>query len=95
MQWKFRQANMQDVDAIMQLVQSAYRGESSRQGWTTEADLLDGGRTFVAEVAGIIAAVDNKIILLETADKLLASVHIKKLNDSSAYLGMFAVSPEQ
>jgi hypothetical protein len=41
----FRFAGSADVPAIVDLVESAYRGESSRAGWTTEADLLDGRRT--------------------------------------------------
>src|SRR4051794_13241714 len=41
----FREAGPADLGAIVALVESAYRGESSRAGWTTEADLLDGQRT--------------------------------------------------
>jgi len=100
MKGTFRQAGTKDIDAIVRLVDSAYRGDCSRQGWTTEADLLGGRRTFTEEVAEIIAARLNTIILLEDDGKLLASVHIKKLaepeNDSKtarAYLGMFAVDP--
>lgn len=92
---QFRIADLNDLPQIIELVQSAYRGETSRLGWTTEADLLDGGRTFVAEVSSIINTADNKIILLQSADMLLASVHLKKLTQRRAYLGMFAVSPER
>jgi ribosomal protein S18 acetylase RimI-like enzyme len=96
-QWTIRQAEHKDSEAIIALVDSAYRGESSRAGWTTEADLLDGRRTFTEEVEAIIAAPQNKIILLESDDALLASIHIKKSgsneNKGRAYLGMFAVSP--
>ncbi len=92
---QFRIADFNDVPQIIDLVQSAYRGESSRQGWTTEADLLDGGRTFVAEVSNIINTADNKIVLMQASDTLLASLHIKKLTQHRAYLGMFAVSPDR
>ena len=40
----FRAARLADLDAIVDLVTSAYRGDSSRAGWTTEADFLDGNR---------------------------------------------------
>jgi dihydroxyacetone kinase len=40
----FRAATLADLDAIVDLVTSAYRGDSSRAGWTTEADFLDGNR---------------------------------------------------
>lgn len=101
MQLTFRQAENKDCMAIVQLVDSAYRGETSRRGWTTEAELLDGRRTFTEEVMGIISAAKNEIILLEVDAMLLASVHIKKQSDennnsklSRAYLGMFAVEPK-
>ena len=46
MQLEFRQANAEDAHDICVLVNSAYRGDYSRQGWTTEADLLQGERDF-------------------------------------------------
>ena len=46
----FRKAIVSDADAIAQLVNASYRGESSRAGWTTEADILDGLRTSADEV---------------------------------------------
>jgi len=95
--WIFRQAESKDTRAIVALVDSAYRGETSRAGWTTEADLLDGRRTYSEEVEAIITEPHNKIIMLEDESQLIASVHIKKSssneNGGRAYLGMFAVSP--
>jgi di/tripeptidase len=38
-------ATIIDVPELNALVNSAYRGDSSKQGWTTEADLLGGIRT--------------------------------------------------
>ena len=40
-----RPATAADIPALHALIESAYRGEVSRAGWTTEADLLDGQRT--------------------------------------------------
>jgi GNAT superfamily N-acetyltransferase len=48
---RFRRAGAADLDIIARLVNSAYRGDSSRAGWTTEADLLDGQRTSAALLA--------------------------------------------
>lgn len=45
MSLSFRPAGAEDVTAVVGLVESAYRGESSRAGWTTEADILGGQRT--------------------------------------------------
>ncbi|MGH8146947.1 MAG: GNAT family N-acetyltransferase, partial [Rhodanobacteraceae bacterium] len=47
---RFRAAETHDVAAVVALTQSAYRGDASRVGWTTEADLLDGQRTDPGEV---------------------------------------------
>lgn len=51
----FRKAVLTDAEAISKLVNMAYRGESSRTGWTTEADILDGLRTSADEVERLIA----------------------------------------
>ena len=47
----FRDAGPEDVPRVVALVERAYRGEASRAGWTTEADLLDGQRTDDREMA--------------------------------------------
>jgi GNAT superfamily N-acetyltransferase len=89
----FRHAAVQDADAISDLINSAYRGESSRLGWTTEADLLDGLRTTGQEIRQIITA-DGSFLLLCYRDTVLAgSVHLEKQGEQ-AYLGMFVVRPE-
>ena len=90
---RFRRARAQDVAAIVTLVESAYRGEASRQGWTTEADFLDGQRTDRTEVADLLALHDSCIVLAESDAGLLASMHLQQ-HDSSCHLGMFAVRPE-
>jgi GNAT superfamily N-acetyltransferase len=88
----FRKAVQTDVDAIVTLVESAYRGESSRRGWTTEADLLDGQRTDAADVASLLASPEAAVLLASVDDELLACCHIEKHRDA-AYFGMFAVHP--
>ncbi len=90
----FRAASLDDRDAIVALVESAYRGESSKQGWTTEADMLDGRRTDAAGVAELIAKPGSVILLAESAGELLACAHVEKL-DAAGYFGMFSVRPSQ
>lgn len=36
------QTTEKHIDALVELVNYAYRGEDAKQGWTTEANLLDG-----------------------------------------------------
>ncbi len=90
----FRTASHADIDAVVALVQSAYRGDSGRRGWTTESDLLDGQRTDAQDVAGLIDRPDSLVLLLEREDRLLASCHLERQGDT-AYFGMFAVDPAQ
>jgi len=95
----FRTATAADADAIVDLVQSAYRGDASRAGWTTEADFLDGQRIDADGVREVIAKPDSRIVLAErrstgsgrTAD-LLGSVQVEKI-DGQGYFGMFSVRP--
>ncbi|GHE29609.1 GNAT family N-acetyltransferase [Vulcaniibacterium thermophilum] len=88
----FRAATEADVDAIVALVESAYRGESSRAGWTTEADLLDGRRTGPDEIGEYLARPRSLILLAERDRDLLACAHVAE-EDGAGYFGMFSVRP--
>lgn len=88
----FRRAGLADVAAIVALVESAYRGESGRRGWTTESDLLDGQRTDAADVRALIDRVDSCILLAESGAHLVASCHLERRGETG-YFGMFAVDP--
>lgn len=88
----FRAAKMTDIPRIVELVNAAYRGDSGKQGWTTEADLLDGQRTDAEEITGIIQADDSMVLLCELDGMLVASIQLEN-NTLGAYLGMLAVNP--
>lgn len=89
-----RRATPADVPAIVALVQSAYRGESSRVGWTTEADLLDGQRIDVDGVRDVIDREDSCILLRDDSTGVLACAQLEQ-RDRHAYFGLFAVRPGQ
>lgn len=126
------------VAEVVELVQSAYRGESSRQGWTTEADILEGQRVDAAMIDDLLARDDSVILTARLAvgstpwtsdratgdraagesqgdlgggrdgteaaaatrtagqsERLVGCCELRNQPaDCSAYLGMFAVSPE-
>lgn len=88
----FRHATTADIPAIVALVTSAYRGQASRQGWTTEADLLDGARIDPAVLARDIVRPRSVVLLAERGDALLACAHVAE-EDGAGYFGMFAVQP--
>jgi GNAT superfamily N-acetyltransferase len=82
-----------DIADIVALVESAFRGDASRAGWTTEADLLDGRRTGPDEIGAMLADPDRRLLVERDADgALLASVVLKRDGDD-AWLGMLAVRP--
>lgn len=91
---QFRPADAADIVAVVALVESAYRGEASRAGWTTEADLLDGQRTDADEVAALIGAPASRILLCEQGSTLLATAHLEK-HGATCHFGMFAVHPHR
>jgi ribosomal protein S18 acetylase RimI-like enzyme len=81
-----------DAPEIDRLVNSAYRGNSSRQGWTTEADILDGTRTDTAAIAELIQTPGTTILKYVEENEILACVELKK-EESKLYLGMLTVKP--
>lgn len=85
-------ADKQEAGQIAALVNSAYRGESSKQGWTTEADLLAGRRTDAEEILQLISTEDSILLLCKAKAELIGSVHLQKQAEQ-VYLGMLAVSP--
>ncbi|KAK4111071.1 acyl-CoA N-acyltransferase [Canariomyces notabilis] len=121
----FRVATPADAGLIQPLVQSAYRGDESRQGWTTEADLLKGNRINIAGILAKITNPDSAVLLAFTGSSPAATKNNSDANtnngndnnnnnnnnnpdglalvgccevarlpgESSAYFGMFAVSP--
>ena len=88
----FRSATPADIDAIVALVTSAYRGDASRAGWTTEADLLDGNRIDPEVLRADLARPRSRVLLVEADDGLHACAHVAD-EDGAGYFGMFAVRP--
>jgi GNAT superfamily N-acetyltransferase len=88
----FRNAVAADIPAIVALVESAYRGEVSRAGWTTEADFLDGQRIDAMGVAEDIAKPGSVVLLAEQDGHLLACCHLENTGQA-CYFGMFSVAP--
>lgn len=86
-------ATERDAAALTSLINSAYRGEGSKQGWTTEADLLDGQRTDVAAVTDLLNETDATLLKYENADGVSQGcVYLEKQGDHM-YLGMLTVAP--
>jgi len=89
-------AGLADIPAITILLNTAYRGETSRQGWTTEADLIAGNtRTDENNVQEVMQQ-PGSVFLKYTSDghQVTGCVNLQQHGDR-IYLGMFSVQPEQ
>ena len=82
-----------DAARLAQHVNAAYRGDTARQGWTTEADLLDGQRIDEAGVADMLALPGAAMLLARNeTGELLGSFHAQ-IKAPVVYLSMLAVTP--
>jgi ribosomal protein S18 acetylase RimI-like enzyme len=86
-------ATISDVPQLNKLVNSAYRGEISKKGWTTESDILDGLRI---DEETLTSYFDNPDIAIlkntnETGE-ITGSVYLEN-RAPKLYVGMFSVSP--
>lgn len=82
----------QDALELDKLVNAAYRGDSSRLGWTTEADLLDGTRTDATAIKELIETPGVTVLKYVESNEILACVELKRESDK-LYLGMLTVKP--
>lgn len=83
-----------DVEQINQLVNSAYRGDSSRKGWTTEADLLDGARVVPEAIMALLEKPGSVILLYRDAHQQIRGCVNLQEKEGLLYFGMFAVDPQ-
>ena len=102
----FRVATPHDVGLIHPLVESAYRGDESKLGWTTEADLLSGNRIDAAGLVAKITDPDGAVLIAtssdgkaqntpEQDDPVIACCEVVRRSPQVAYFGMFAVAPRR
>ena len=86
-------ATLADIPALNILINSAYRGETSKKGWTTEAHLLEGKRTNEEELTQTLLKPENTILKFTENDTIIGSVLLVE-KEKQLYLGMLTVSPE-
>jgi ribosomal protein S18 acetylase RimI-like enzyme len=86
-------ATLKDIQKLNTLINSAYRGETSKKGWTTEANLLEGLRTTEEELSKTIQNNKNTILKFIDNDQIIGCVLLVK-KKHQLYLGMLTVLPE-
>jgi ribosomal protein S18 acetylase RimI-like enzyme len=90
-------AGESDLEAVVALVNSAFRGDSSRAGWTTEADMVGGQRTDVEIQRAQMAERPDGVLLTmrdEPGGALLGCVWLEPKGADTWYLGMFTIRPD-
>jgi len=90
-------ARESELEAIAALVNSAFRGDSSRAGWTTEADMVGGQRTDAQLLRADLAERPGAVLLAMRGDldgALLGSVWLEPRGTDTWYLGMFTIRPD-
>jgi ribosomal protein S18 acetylase RimI-like enzyme len=87
-----RPATEADAEALVVLVNSAYRGETSKAGWTTEADLLGGQRIDLEKMRESIAGEGSVVLVHDGEGEPLGCILLERTGDE-AYVGMLTVKP--
>lgn len=88
----FCHATLNDIPTLTSLLNRSYRGDSSRVGWTTEADLLSGKRIDEAGLIQLLNDPDSLILIAQNEESILATIHAHREADS-VHFGLFAVEP--
>jgi ribosomal protein S18 acetylase RimI-like enzyme len=86
-------ATIVHVTEITNLVNSAYRGETSKKGWTTEANILEGSRITETELIEILQDTNNTLLIYQENNKIIGTVLLTN-KKTKLYLGMLTISPE-
>ena len=87
-------ANANDIPALVTLMDSAYRGEGAKQGWTNESDLFIGNkRTDEESVTKLLNKPGNVFLKYESENDEVEGCVLLSKKDDRLYLGMFSVSP--
>jgi ribosomal protein S18 acetylase RimI-like enzyme len=89
-----RPARPADAGVLTNLIRSAYRGQDSRAGWTSEADLVEGERISRDQVLAMISAGGSVLLVGEHAGQIVACCQLRDEGAGLAYFGTFAVSPQ-
>jgi ribosomal protein S18 acetylase RimI-like enzyme len=89
-----RLARPADAGVLVDLIRSAYRGQDSRAGWTSEADLVEGERISRDQVLAMISRGGSLLLAAEQDGAIVACCQLQDQGAGLAYFGTFAVSPK-
>lgn len=82
-----------DAPALKDLLEAAYRGDSAREGWNHEADILDDERIGIGELDALLADPAVTILTARNGSEMIGCVAVTRKGAGLGYLGMLCVSP--
>lgn len=82
-----------DLPRLHPVIERAYRGETARQGWTHEADLIEGQRTNLDTLQGIVDDPAQRLLVAERDGDVIGCVQVSDRGNGLAYLGLLCVDP--
>lgn len=89
-----RTATREDLSALHPVIERAYRGETARQGWTHEADLIiESARTDIPTLSAIVDDPAQRLLIAEADGRPIGCVQVTYRGDGLAYLGLLCVDP--
>src|ERR1700754_1965868 len=87
-------ANTTDIPGLVKLLNSAYRGDASKKGWTTEADLLEGDqRTDEPTLSELMHSAGSDFLKYTNEENEIEGCVFLQKRNNKLYLGMLSVSP--
>jgi len=89
-------ATIADIPAIKDLLNNTYRGEASKKGWTTEADLIAGDtRTDENTLQEVMERTNNVFFkYTDGQEKIIIGCVNLQQHGNKLYLGMFSVAAQ-
>jgi len=88
-----RPATPADLAQLHPVIERAYRGDSARGGWTHEADILEGQRTSLDDLAEILTRPAERLLVAEEDGRIIGCVQVTDRGDGLAYLGLLCIEP--
>lgn len=91
----FKKATEKDIPQLLELVESCYRGDFAKKGWTCESDIVSGARTTKELLKEeIIAPGGSYLMHTDVQGKVIGCVYIKvNTQEKNAFVGSLCVHP--
>jgi ribosomal protein S18 acetylase RimI-like enzyme len=91
---KILPATNEDISQINNLINSAYRGETSKKGWTNEIGIIEGNRMNETEVRRMVESPKGTLLKYINEESTIIGCCYLEIQNKELYLGALTVSPE-